>query len=89
MVMVVCSLAALVIGSVRPCWVGHDLTWRLRTAAARTKRLHVADDGLCFGRLDALSGDRTYIGRIGLFDEDNGYAPVLLDWRPTGPPTGR
>jgi DNA helicase IV len=53
----------------------------VRALAKRVKRLSVADNGLCFGRLDALSGDRSYIGRIGLFDEENDYAPVLLDWR--------
>ena len=45
------------------------------------KRLDVADNGLCFGRLDTLSGDHSYIGRIGLFDEENEYEPLLLDWR--------
>lgn len=53
----------------------------VRTAAKQVKRLHVADNGLCFGRLDSTSGERSYIGRIGLFDEENDYAPVLLDWR--------
>jgi len=54
---------------------------QVRTSAKQVKRLHVADNGLCFGRLDSLSGDRSYIGRIGLFDEENDYEPVLLDWR--------
>ncbi len=45
------------------------------------KRLDVADNGLCFGRLDTVSGEHSYIGRIGLFDEENEYEPVLLDWR--------
>ncbi|MFE0025835.1 UvrD-helicase domain-containing protein [Amycolatopsis sp. NPDC059021] len=44
-------------------------------------RLNIADNGLCFGRLDALSGERSYIGRIGLFDEENDYEPLLMDWR--------
>ena len=52
----------------------------VRVLARERKRLDVADNGLCFGRLDALSGDRWYIGRIGLFDEENDE-PVLLDWR--------
>ena len=51
----------------------------VRAAAAQMKRLDVADNGLCFGRLDAHSGERSYIGRIGLRDEDD--EPVLLDWR--------
>jgi DNA helicase IV len=54
---------------------------RVRATAKEAKRLAVADNGLCFGRLDTLSGDHSYIGRIGLFDEDNEYEPVLLDWR--------
>jgi len=45
------------------------------------KRLDVADNGLCFGRLDALSGDRSYIGRIGIFDKADSYEPLLIDWR--------
>jgi DNA helicase IV len=53
----------------------------VRALAKRTKRLDVADSGLCFGRLDAVSGKRLYIGRIGLFDEKNDYEPLLLDWR--------
>ncbi|WP_329059729.1 RNA polymerase recycling motor ATPase HelR [Amycolatopsis sp. NBC_01480] len=53
----------------------------VRARAREMRRLDVADDGLCFGRLDALSGERAYIGRIGLFDEDEAYEPVLLDWR--------
>jgi DNA helicase IV len=40
----------------------------------------VADNGLCFGRLDTWAGEPTYIGRIGLFEEDS-YEPLLLDWR--------
>ena len=54
---------------------------QVRASAKQVKRLDVADNGLCFGRLDTLSGDHSYIGRIGLFDEENEYEPVLLDWR--------
>nr|WP_244990072.1 AAA family ATPase [Saccharothrix coeruleofusca] len=39
------------------------------------------ENGLCFGRLDFHTGDRFYIGRIGLFDEDKEYEPLLMDWR--------
>ena len=53
----------------------------VRALAKEVKRLDVADNGLCFGRLDTLSGERSYIGRIGLFDEENEYEPLLLDWR--------
>ncbi|MFJ7214703.1 RNA polymerase recycling motor ATPase HelR [Amycolatopsis sp. NPDC098790] len=53
----------------------------VRALGRQVKRLDVVDNGLCFGRLDAVSGERTYIGRVGLFDEDDEYRPVLLDWR--------
>lgn len=58
-----------------------DRDAEVRAVAREVKRLDVADYGLCFGRLDALSGERSYIGRIGLFDADNEYHPLLLDWR--------
>jgi len=58
-----------------------DRDVHVRASAKQVKRLGIADNGLCFGRLDAISGDRWYIGRIGLFDEENEYEPVLLDWR--------
>ena len=54
---------------------------RVRALAREVRRLDVVDNGLCFGRLDTLSGEHLYIGRIGLFDEENSYDPVLLDWR--------
>ncbi|HWC84841.1 MAG TPA: RNA polymerase recycling motor ATPase HelR [Pseudonocardiaceae bacterium] len=53
----------------------------VRARGKEMKRLNVADNGLCFGRLESLSGEHSYIGRIGLFDEDDEYHPVLLDWR--------
>ena len=58
-----------------------DRDAEVRALAREVKRLDVADHGLCFGRLDALSGERFYIGRIGLFDVQNEYEPLLLDWR--------
>ncbi|MBW4721723.1 AAA family ATPase [Saccharothrix sp. SC076] len=39
------------------------------------------ENGLCFGRLDFHTDDRFYIGRIGLFDEERDYEPLLMDWR--------
>ncbi|ALR12421.1 helicase [Mycobacteroides saopaulense] len=53
----------------------------VRALASQAQRLDVADDGLCFGRLDAITGERSYIGRIGLLDEKNDYEPLLIDWR--------
>ncbi|WP_170310472.1 RNA polymerase recycling motor ATPase HelR [Mycolicibacterium sarraceniae] len=53
----------------------------VRTLARSMTRLDVADHGLCFGRLDAISGERLYVGRIGIFDEHGDHEPLLLDWR--------
>ncbi len=58
-----------------------DRDSEVRAVAKEVKRLNVADEGLCFGRLDAISGERFYIGRLGLFDAENDYEPLLLDWR--------
>ncbi|MFI6364976.1 RNA polymerase recycling motor ATPase HelR [Nocardia sp. NPDC050630] len=55
--------------------------FEVRALAKEAKRLDVADNGLCFGRLDSVSGEHSYIGRIGIFDADNEYEPLLLDWR--------
>jgi DNA helicase IV len=53
----------------------------VRALDREARRLAVADNGLCFGRLDTHAGERSYIGRIGIFDTDNDYEPALLDWR--------
>lgn len=53
----------------------------VRAMAREATRLNVADNGLCFGRLDAVTGGRWYVGRIGIFDTDDDYEPLLLDWR--------
>jgi DNA helicase IV len=58
-----------------------DRDSEVRATARALKRLDVVDNGLCFGRLDAVSGERFYIGRIGFLDEKNDYEPVLVDWR--------
>jgi DNA helicase IV len=62
-----------------------EALWERDVAATTLSRriglLRVADNGLCFGRLDHTDGEITYIGRIGLFDEDNDYEPLLVDWR--------
>ena len=49
--------------------------------AARQRGLSVADNSLCFGRIDQQDGGQHYLGRIGLFDKTNGYEPLLMDWR--------
>ncbi|MFI9511014.1 HelD family protein [Nocardia sp. NPDC052566] len=50
-----------------------------------------AEHGLCFGRIDLATGADTadqsdgdgprYIGRLGILDEKDDYATLLLDWR--------
>ena len=44
-------------------------------------QFNAVENGLCFGRIDFENSDRFYIGRIGLFDEDRDYEPLLMDWR--------
>ena len=60
------------------------LTERDAAAAMYTDRLaalRAAEHGLAFGRLDTETGERRYIGRLGLLDEQNDYEPLLMDWR--------
>ncbi len=45
----------------------------------RIAQLDAVEDRLCFGRLDMTGGERLYVGRIGLSDED--HVPLLTDWR--------
>ncbi|MFF4126570.1 HelD family protein [Microbispora rosea] len=45
----------------------------------RLARLWAVENGLCFGRLDHAEGERLYIGRIGLSDDDQHR--LLIDWR--------
>jgi DNA helicase IV len=50
----------------------------------RLAQLGSVEQGLCFGRLDFLPGsedETAYIGRLGLFDEEDEYQPLLVDWR--------
>ncbi|MFE6864904.1 RNA polymerase recycling motor ATPase HelR [Nocardia sp. NPDC057668] len=55
--------------------------FEVRALAKQAKRLDVADNGLCFGRLDAITGERSYIGRVSILDEADEFEPLLLDWR--------
>ena len=49
-------------------------------ALSRLSRLHIGDRSLVFGRLDvAGAGERFYIGRVGLWDDEK--EPVVVDWR--------
>jgi DNA helicase IV len=47
--------------------------------ASRLSQLHSVEERLCFGRLDLLEGERRYVGRVGLSDEE--HRQLLLDWR--------
>ncbi|MFB9777993.1 HelD family protein [Brevibacterium otitidis] len=42
-------------------------------------RLRSAEEGLCFGRIDSVTGSTTYIGRIGISAHDR--TQLLMDWR--------
>ena len=60
------------------------LTERDAAAAMYTDRLaalRAAEHGLAFGRLDTADGERRYVGRLGLLDEQRDYEPLLMDWR--------
>ena len=45
----------------------------------RLAALRAVEDRLAFGRLDLHDGDRRYVGRIGLHDDEG--AQLLVDWR--------
>ncbi|WP_185074426.1 HelD family protein [Nonomuraea jabiensis] len=47
--------------------------------ARRLAQLNAVERGLCFGRIDDGAGRSTYVGRIGLRDEE--HESVLIDWR--------
>ncbi|TCP48608.1 DNA helicase IV [Tamaricihabitans halophyticus] len=47
----------------------------------RIAQFSAVENGLCFGRLDFQHEEHQYIGRLGLFDEQGDYEPLLMDWR--------
>ncbi|MFL6119067.1 HelD family protein [Actinophytocola sp.] len=53
------AAAALARGHATPVW------------RAELARLEAVEDGLCFGRLDLTGGRRVYVGRIGLFEDED------------------
>ncbi|WFE67529.1 AAA family ATPase [Micromonospora sp. WMMD714] len=53
----------------------------LRMYADQVRQFSAVAQGLAFGRLDGTDGSRRYIGRIGIFDNDSDYDPLLMDWR--------
>jgi DNA helicase IV len=48
-------------------------------SSRRLSQLSAAEYGLCFGRLDLRAGERLYIGRLSLVDDQ--HEVVLVDWR--------
>ncbi|MFG1888164.1 HelD family protein [Micromonospora sp. NPDC049051] len=53
----------------------------VRMYADQVEQFSAVESGLCFGRLDTDEGGPHYIGRIGIFDTDGDYDPLLMDWR--------
>lgn len=51
----------------------------VRTALNRLDQLQIGAQPLCFGRTDAVAGDRYYIGRVGVSGRD--HEPLIVDWR--------
>jgi len=51
------------------------------TYSDQLSQYNSVENGLCFGRLEFQDGGHQHIGRIGVFDEDNDYEPLLMDWR--------
>ena len=49
--------------------------------AEQLAQMNSVENGLCFGRLDFAADIPRYVGRIGLFDADQGHEPLLVDWR--------
>ena len=47
--------------------------------AGRLSQLRSVEERLCFGRLDLLGGERRYVGRIGLSDDE--HRQLQVDWR--------
>lgn len=45
----------------------------------RLAQLEAVEERLAFGRLDLADGERRYVGRIGLADDE--HASILTDWR--------
>ncbi|WNV92029.1 AAA family ATPase [Umezawaea sp. Da 62-37] len=72
-------------GSLRQTGGTHQMRSERDTSVAmysdQLAQYSAVENGLCFGRLDFHEGERFYIGRIGLFDEDKEYEPLLMDWR--------
>ena len=51
----------------------------VRSSLLRLEQLNLGDEALCFGRIDQIEGDKFYIGRLAVSDEDQ--EPLIVDWR--------
>ena len=49
--------------------------------AASLTALNLAEDRLCFGRLDRSDGTDAHIGRLGIFETGASDRQLLMDWR--------
>lgn len=52
---------------------------RVEVTERRLAALREADAGLVFGRIDRTDGERLYVGRVAISDENN--EPLIVDWR--------
>ncbi|MBB5907078.1 DNA helicase IV [Actinoalloteichus hymeniacidonis] len=60
-------------------WLERDIAAAMY--AEELTRLRDVEEGLYFGRLDLEGGEQRHIGRLGLFDDENEYEALLMDWR--------
>lgn len=51
----------------------------VETTHRRLAALDIGDAPLCFGRIDGRDGDRFYVGRLAVDDEER--SPLVVDWR--------
>src|SRR5215217_7657214 len=51
---------------------------RMEVRGRRLSELQVGEAGLVFGRIDPHEGERLYIGRLAVADEEN--EPLVVDW---------
>ncbi|GAA0956761.1 HelD family protein [Actinocorallia libanotica] len=54
---------------------------RMRMLISRREELRRADQGLIFGRLDALDGTVLHLGRVGIPGPGDDSDPLVIDWR--------
>ncbi|MTD13971.1 AAA family ATPase [Nakamurella sp. YIM 132087] len=59
--------------------VQQDIGWSHHNASLTA--LNVAEDRLCFGRIDTTDGESMHIGRMGMFEEGASDRQLLMDWR--------